>query len=93
MSSEYSIYIVLSGLKVMAEAGFVGDERCNDALDPLESKPLPDRFPAERKYCRVTERKASGRSLVNWGGMSKKRMNEFATAGRLVLWEGYANDG
>lgn len=91
----YWHYEILFGLKVMAEAGFIGDECCNDALDLLESKRLPDGgFPAEKRYYRVTEKKASGRSLVNWGGASKKRMNEFVTAdtlyvlkesGRLVL--------
>ncbi len=82
----YWHYEILFGLKVMAEAGFIGDERCNDALDLLESKRLPDGgFAAEKKYYRVTEKKASGRSLVNWGGASKKRMNEFATADALYV--------
>ena len=70
----------------MAEAGFIGCEHCNDALDLLESKRLPDGgFPAEKKYYRVTEKKVSGRSLVDWGGSSKKRMNEFVTADALYV--------
>ena len=74
------------GLKVIAEAGFIQDERCADALDLLESKRLPDGgFPAEGKYYRVTKKPVSGRSMVSWGGVSKKRMNEFVTADALYV--------
>ena len=52
----YWHYDILFALKVMAEAGFIRDERCADALDLLESKRLPDGgFPAEFKYYRVAE--------------------------------------
>ncbi len=82
----YWHYDILCGLKVLAEAGFVNDKRCNDALDLLESKRLPDGgFPAEAKYYRVSPKAKSGRSLVDWGGTSKKRMNEFVTADALYV--------
>lgn len=82
----YWHYDILFGLKVMAEAGFINDKRCNDALELLESKRLPDgSFPAEKKYYRVAEKRTSGRSLVDWGGTSKKRMNEFITADALYV--------
>ena len=82
----YWRYDILFGLKVMAEAGFIGDERCCDALDLLESKRLPDGgFPAEDKYYKVTKKVTTGRSLVDWGGTSKKRMNEFVTADALYV--------
>jgi hypothetical protein len=82
----YWRYDILFGLKVMAEAGFIGDERCDDALGLLESKLLPDGgFPAEKKYYRVTDKKTTGRSLVDWGGTSKKHMNEFVTADALYV--------
>jgi len=82
----YWHYDILFGLKVMAEAGFIGDKRCHDALDLLESKRLPDGgFPAEKKYYRVTKKMAAGHSLVDWGGTSKKRMNEFVTADALYV--------
>jgi hypothetical protein len=82
----YWRYDILFGLKVMAEAGFIGDERCCDALELLESKRLPDGgFPAEKKYYRVTKKMAAGRSLVDWGGTSKKHMNEFVTADVLYV--------
>ena len=82
----YWHYDILFGLKVMAEVGFIDDKRCNNALELLESKRLPDGgFPAERKYYRVTEKRTSGRSLVDWGGTSKKRMNEFITVDALYI--------
>ncbi|MQY58824.1 MAG: hypothetical protein GH144_04340 [Clostridia bacterium] len=82
----YWHYDILFGLKVMAKAGFIGDERCYDALELLESKRLPDGgFPAEKKYYQFTERIKTGRSLVDWGGTSKKNMNEFVTADVLYV--------
>ncbi|TES92419.1 MAG: hypothetical protein E3J88_01085 [Anaerolineales bacterium] len=94
----YWHYDILFGLKVMAEAGLILDERCSDALDLLESKQLPDGgFPAGKKYYQVTDKRVSGRSLVDWGGTSKKHMNEWVTvdaiyvlkeAGRVQLYTG-----
>ncbi|MFQ6089537.1 MAG: hypothetical protein ACE5K0_11655 [Candidatus Methanofastidiosia archaeon] len=84
----YWHYDVLFGLKVMAEAGFIKDERCRDALELLESKQLPDGgFPVEKKYYQVTKKVKgkTGRSLVDWGGTSKKKMNEFTTADALYV--------
>ena len=82
----YWHYDVLFGLKVLAEVGFIGDPRCQEALDLLESKQLPDGgWPAEKKYYRVTDKKGLGRSLVNWGGTSKLRMNEWVTADGLFV--------
>lgn len=82
----YWRYDILFGLKVMAEAGFIGDGRCGDALDLLRSKRLPDGgFPAECKYYRVSEKASTGRSLVDWGGVGKKRMNEFVTVDALYV--------
>ena len=71
---------------MLAEAGFVKDKRCSDALDLLESKRLSDSgFPAEKKYYRVVKERVSGRSLVDWGGASVKRLNEFVTADVLFV--------
>ncbi|MBN2207704.1 MAG: hypothetical protein JW759_00170 [Candidatus Coatesbacteria bacterium] len=83
----YWHYGILIGLKVMAESGYIGDERCSDALDLLESKQLPDGgFPAERRYYETaTPAKPSGRELVDWGGVSKTRSNEFVTADALFI--------
>jgi hypothetical protein len=82
----YWHYDILFALKVMAEAGFVCDERCREALELLESKRLPDGgFPAEGKYYQVGEKAKTGRSLVDWGGVSSRRMNEFVTVDALVV--------
>ena len=52
-----------------AEAGFIEDPRCEDALTLLESKRLPDGgFPAERKLYKAVEKPQHGGSLVDWGG-------------------------
>jgi len=81
----YWHYDILVGLKVMAEAGFISDPRCSEALDLLESKRLPGGgFPAEGKYYRLSNKQAPGRSLVDWGGVSRTRMNEFVTL--VALW-------
>ena len=80
----YWHYDILSGLKVMAEAGMLGDPRCEAALDLLESKRLEDGgFPAEARYYRVDEKPLSGHSRVDWGGTSKQRMNPFVTVDAL----------
>jgi hypothetical protein len=83
---------VLFGLKVMAEAGFIADPRCQEALDVLESKRLADGgFPAEERYYDTRDRKTNkggwvtGRSLVDWGGVSKRRMNKFVSADALYV--------
>lgn len=96
----YWHYDILFGLKVMAEGGWLADERCDEALALLQSKQVADGgFPAEGKYYRSMPRAKRGRSLVNWGGTSATRMNEFVTvdaffvlkaAGRLKVSHGPA---
>jgi hypothetical protein len=57
------------------------------ALDLLESKSLPDGgFPAEKAYYQATSRIiGSGRSLVNWGGVSCRHLNEWVTVDALAV--------
>lgn len=82
----YWHYDILFALKVLAEAGLIRDRRCDEALDLLESKRLPEGgFPAEAKYYTVTDRAISGRSLADWGGASSRKMNEFVTADALYV--------
>jgi hypothetical protein len=82
----YWHYDILFGLKVMAEAGFISDIRCKDALDLLESKRLPDAgFPAEESFSRPTRPELSGYSPVRWGGTSRKSMNLFVTVDALYV--------
>lgn len=80
----YWHYDILFGLKVMAEAGFIKDPRCREALTLLESKRLPDGgFPAEKEYYTVAKR--HGRGLADWGVMDPSRMNEFVTVDALYV--------
>lgn len=83
----YWHYDLLSGLKVIAEAGFIDDPRCKDALDLLESKRLPDGgFPSEQAYSQATTKMiGSRRSLVSWGGVSSRHYNEWVTAEALTV--------
>ena len=84
----YWHYDILFGLKVMAEAGFIGDPRCGAALDLLESMRLPDGgFPATARYYQVAPeiRKATGFSRVDWGGTSLHKMNPWVTADALYV--------
>ena len=76
---RYWHYDVLFGLAVIAEAGLIGDPRCTDALDLLESKRLPDGgFPAEARYYRPAHAPTNA-SLVDWGGTSRRRSNPWVT--------------
>ena len=82
----YWRYDILFGLKVMAEAGVLCDPRCEEALDLLESKRLPDGgFPAEGRYYRTAPSARTGRSTVAWGTTSRSRMNEFVTVEALAV--------
>ena len=82
----YWHYDVLMGLKVMAEAGFIKDKRCSDALELLESKQSDDGgFPMQARYFRTGSRNGSGTSRVNWGAVSEKHVNEFVTVDALYV--------
>jgi hypothetical protein len=82
----YWHYDFLAGLKVMTEAGYIGDSRCEDALDLLQSKRLPDGgFPAQKKYYNCGEGAKGSVSLVDWGGVSARKMNEFVTVDALYV--------
>jgi hypothetical protein len=82
----YWHYDILFGLKVMKEAGFGDDERCAEAFSLLKSKRLDDGgFPAEAAYYRTSRRPTSGRSIVGWGEVSKRKMNEFVTCDAMSV--------
>ena len=82
----YWHYDILVGLQVMSEIGRLSNPRCKEALDLLESKCLPGGgFAAEKRYYKVTQKAISGVSLVNWGPVSKKKMNEFVTVRALTV--------
>lgn len=83
----YWHYDILHGLKVLAESGYIQDKRCNDALDLLESKELKSGgWSAEKKYYKkASDKLEHGNDYVNWGGISKKTMNEWITADALFV--------
>jgi hypothetical protein len=82
----YWHYDILIGLKVMSEAGFIKDKRCTDALDLLESERLPNGgFPAEARHYHSRKHPRSAMPLVDWGGVSSIRMNEFVTVDALSV--------
>lgn len=80
----YWRYDILFALKVMAEAGFISDLRCADALDLLESLQLPDGgWPAHERFYNTRSNAGSGSDLVSWGVTSKTKMNEWVSADAL----------
>ena len=83
----YWHYSILGGLKVMAEAGFIHDPRCTEALDWLEERQLTSGgWPATINHCRVkASSRASGIPPVSYGGVSVKRLNEFVTVEALEI--------
>ena len=82
----YWHYDILGGLKVMAEAGFIHDERCGAALERLAAKQLPDGgFPAEARHYKTSKEIALGNDAVDWGGTSKRVANPWITADALSV--------
>ena len=80
----YWHYDILGGLVAMAEMDLLGDERCEPALDLLESKRLADGgWPAEAKFYSTSEEPRSNTAVVDWGGSISKRMNPWVTAQAL----------
>ena len=84
---HYWVYDILIALKVIVEAGFIGDPRCQEALDVLESKRLADGgWRAEGKHYRVVDEPTHGGTLVEWGPVSRKKvMNPFVTLDALYV--------
>jgi hypothetical protein len=82
----YWHYDILHGLKVMAESGYINDPACRPALDLLVAKRLFDGgWPAEKKYYRTFDQIENGAELVDWGGTSRKKMNEWVTADAMYV--------
>jgi hypothetical protein len=81
----YWHYDVLGGLIGMADVGLLGDERCADALDLLESMRLPDGWPAHARYYRASTAVELHHDSVDWGGTSTRRANPWVTADALAV--------
>jgi hypothetical protein len=84
---RYWHYDFLGGLKAMMQVGRIRDMRCNDALDLLEERRLPDGgWPAEKRYYTVSPKTMrSNADFLNWGGTSRKRMNAWVTVDALAV--------
>jgi hypothetical protein len=82
----YWHYDVLFALKVMAEAGFVRDPRCGDALDLLEQKELASGgWGAEGRYYSVSSAIKLHADFVDWGGTSKRHPSPWVTVDALAV--------
>ena len=82
----YWHYDILAGLKAMAELDLIGTPRCSDALDLLEQKELPSGgWAADERYFKASSKLELGADYVNWGGTSRKSMNEWITADALLV--------
>ena len=82
----YWHYDLLGGLMAMAELDLLGDPRCAQALDLLESKRLADGgWPAEAKLYTTSDEPRNGTSSVDWGGTSRKQMNPWVTVMALFV--------
>lgn len=81
----YWRYDVLAALKGLAEAGLLGDERCQDALELLVGKQLSSGgWAMEGRYYRGVGA-GQGQELVDWGEVDPGRMNEWVTADALAV--------
>jgi hypothetical protein len=86
---RYWHYDMLGGLVAMAEMGLIKDPRCADALDQLERKELPNGgWAAQGRFYKVSHgmdvsTRFGSISLVDWGGVGTKKLNEWVTADAL----------
>jgi hypothetical protein len=81
----YWHYDILGGLKGMMELGLLGDPRCADALDLLESMRLADGWPAHARFYRTSADIAMHHDCADWGGTSTRRANQWVTADALTV--------
>ena len=86
----YWHYDLLFGLKIMAEAGFVRDSRCEEALDLLEQKALPGGgwTTDGRAYYRVSQQRELpqlNEDKVSWGKQKGRPFNEWVTVDALYV--------
>ncbi|SNY68348.1 hypothetical protein [Paractinoplanes atraurantiacus] len=77
----YWHYDILGGLKALSDLDLLGDPRCADALDLLDSLRIEGGWPAQARYYT-----GSSPDAVDWGGVSARRPNPWVTAdARAVL--------
>lgn len=77
---------VLFALQVMADLGRLGDPRCTDALNLLESKRLADGgFPLEAPTTVTADGVVSRGSYADWGPSGARRSNPLVTLAALAV--------
>ncbi|MCC7409839.1 MAG: hypothetical protein IT442_17365 [Phycisphaeraceae bacterium] len=83
---RFWVYDILFALRVLAEAGFITDHRCADALDLLQSKALPDgSYRCQGSYAHLAKTIENGATLADWGPVSRKLPNPFVTIDALYV--------
>ena len=75
----YWHYDILGGLKAMMELGLLGDPRCTDALDLLESMRLANGWPAQARFYRTSTDIALHHDCADWAA----RAHDELTSGSL----------
>jgi hypothetical protein len=81
----YWHFDVLAGLRALAESGSLDDDRCQRALDFIESRRRPDGlWSADARYYQVSD-KGSNIELVDWGPVGTTRPNAWVTLQALVV--------
>ncbi len=82
----YWHYDILGALKVMAECNLINDPRCRPAIELLCTKLIKSGgWPAEKSYYKFSAEVALGNDYIQWGGSSKRRMNEWVTIDALYV--------
>jgi len=82
----YWHYDILGALKVMAEAGFITNQHCADALNLLQRKELgKGGWPVEKAFYKTSTALHLGADYVNWGATSKTKPNEWITVDALYV--------
>ena len=77
---------VLFALQVMADLGRLGDPRCADALELLESKWLPDGgFPLEAPNAVTADHVVSRGSYADWGPSGRRQSNLLVSLAALAV--------
>ncbi len=80
----YWHYDVLGGLKGIVEVGRIGDPRCREALEWLESRELArGGWPVDACYYRVSPEYRSGCEYVDWGRAAPRLRNDWVTTDAL----------
>ncbi len=84
---RYYYYDVLGGLLGMAAVGRLGDPRCADALDYLESRRLPGGgWPAEGAFGQLRPTTFQSRGeWVRWGPHGARTRNDWVSAQALTV--------